>query len=322
MTSASSSPLARVGDLRTVGICGIGQMGSAAVVAFVRGGYDVLVWARNREKLDALPPQIERMSRWADEHQGPAAMPNGSWRLTPSLETLDVEADAVLECVAEDMDQKVELLQRFEAARHRPTLFLSATSGLSMTEMGQRSGLSDRLVGAHFWNPPHLIPVVEMVRGDATGQAIVDVACDIMRRIGKRPVQCADVPGFIGNRLMHAMWREALNLVERRVATPEDIDTIVRLTFALRLPALGPFENMDYVGLPLVRKVQEYLGPSLASNVEPSIELTSRIDAGERGVCDGKGFYDWSAKDAEALLRQRDEQVVRQLNFLEERDRG
>lgn len=321
MNPGSVSPAIQSRDIRKVGICGIGQMGSAAVVAFVRGGYEVLVWARDGKKLDELSPRIESMLQWADEHQGPAKSSDGSWRSTPSLGTLDAEADAVLECVAEDMVQKVELYRQFDAARRRPTLFLSATSGLSMTEMGHQSGLSDRLVGAHFWNPPHLIPVVEMVRGDATSQFIVDVACELMRHIGKRPVQCADVPGFIGNRLMHAMWREALDLVERGVATPEDIDTIVRLTFALRLPALGPFENMDYVGLPLVHKVQEYLGPSLASNTKPSKELTSRIAAGDRGVRDGKGFYDWSAKDADELLRQRDEQVVRQLQFLRERRR-
>ena len=173
-------------------------------------------------------------------------------------------------------------------------------------------------MGAHFWNPPHLIPVVEIVAGADTAPGQSERASVLMERVGKLPVRCADVPGFIGNRLMHAMWREALALVDAGVCSGADIDRVVKGTFALRLPALGPMENMDLVGLGLVESVQRYLLPHLATNTIPAEALTTRLRNGESGMKDGRGFYDWSTRDAAAVVALRDRQIVRQLQFLRE----
>ena len=116
---------------------------------------------------------------------------------------------------------------------------------------------------------------------------------------------------------MHAMWREAIHLVQAGICTAEDVDRVVKWTFALRLPALGPMENMDLVGLGLAESVQRYLLPDLASNSVPSSELTSRLSRGETGMRSGKGFYDWSTRDAASTIELRDEQIVQQLRFLE-----
>ncbi len=305
-------------EIRTIGICGIGQMGSACAVGFKRAGYRVLLWGRDQEKLAAVRGSLDEMDRWCDENSDAEVVLGGQIVSESDFQELDHRADVLLDCIVEVMAEKVELLRRFKDAPRRDTLFLSATSGLSITEMGRRSELQDKLVGAHFWNPPHLIPVVEMVRGEATPESMVRLGCDLMRRIGKIPVVCKDVPGFVGNRLMHAMWREAIHLVETGVCTAQDVDRIVKLTFALRLPLLGPMENMDYVGIDLVERVQRYLAPSLAGNTEPGQALTDKLAAGDLGVKTGKGFYDWSQRDAAEVVRRRDAQVVQQLRFLKQ----
>ena len=303
---------------KTIGICGIGQMGAAAAVAFKRAGYRVLLWARHRDKLRAVAAKLDELEQWTHKQMGAASQPDGAIRLEPDLTQLDAKADAVLECIIEVLDEKVALLKQLEDCRRRGALLMSVTSGLSITQLGRDSGTEALLVGAHFWNPPHLIPLVEMVAGATTPPAMVDAACQLMTDIGKMPVRCKDVPGFIGNRLMHAMWREALALVDAGVASAEDIDRVVKLTFALRLPALGPMENMDLVGLDAAERIHTYLFPDLARNVAPSPGLSAKVQAGALGMKSGQGFYDWSKRDANQTIARRDLQIARQLEFLKE----
>jgi len=304
--------------LPVVGICGIGQMGAAAAVAFKRAGYRVLLWARNPQKLQAVAPALEELEEWTATHLGPASRAGGAIELEPNLHRLDADQDALLECILEVMEQKVALLRQLTKSRERGALFLSVTSGLSITEMARASGCEKVLAGAHFWNPPHLIPVVEMVQGEKTPEPVMARACELMKDIGKAPVRCKDVPGFVGNRLMHAMWREALALVDAGVCTAEDIDRVVKLTFALRLPALGPMENMDLVGLDAVQRIHKYLLPDLATNRAPSACLDQKVGGGQLGMKSGRGFYDWKQRDSQRTVRNRDLQIVRQMQFLKE----
>lgn len=302
----------------TIAICGIGQMGASAAVAFQRAGYRVLLWARDDSKLRAVEPELARQSAWSDENVGSAKREGGEILLEPDLCRLDREADVILDCIAEVMELKAELFRKFDEAKKRGALFLSATSGLSITDMGRGGECGPLLVGAHFWNPPHLIPVVEMIAGADTPPERLDAACTLMEDIDKVPVRCKDVPGFIGNRIMHAMWRECLALVDEGVCTAEDVDRVVKLTFALRLPALGPMENMDLVGLELAERVQRYLLPDLARNTVPAACMTDKIAAGDVGMKSGRGFYDWTKRDAQRTIENRDAQIARQVDFMRE----
>jgi 3-hydroxybutyryl-CoA dehydrogenase len=183
--------------------------------------------------------------------------------------------------------------------------------------MGRRSGTGRLLAGAHFWNPPHLMPLVEVIRGQETPDGVMDLVCKLVEDIGKIAVRVErDVPGFIGNRLLHAMWREAIHLVELGVATPADIDRVARLTFGLRQPAVGPFENMDLVGLDLIHAIQDYLFADLANDKQPQHQVTSRLHAGQLGMKTGNGFYNWHDRSPGNLLEKRDRQIVHQLKFL------
>lgn len=302
----------------TIGICGAGQMGAAAAVTFKRAGYRTLLCERDRERRAAAERRIADLDSWLDRHAHGAAAKPGSVVVTGDLERIDREADLVMDAITEDMEEKAELLRGLGAARQR-ALFITTTSGLSITELGRRSGVGERLVGTHFWNPPHLMPLVEVVRGEDTADDAVAAVEAVARAIGKIPVRVnRDVPGFIGNRLLHAMWREAIDLVERGIASPADVDRVARLTFGLRLAAVGPLENMDLVGLDLIERIHDYLLADLSAADRPLAALSERVAAGQLGMKSGTGFYDWSQRDPAELIELRDRQIVHQLDFLKE----
>jgi 3-hydroxybutyryl-CoA dehydrogenase len=297
-------------------------MGASATVCFLRAGFAVTAWARNPAKLAALPAELAAKGRFLDEHVGPATAAPGPVQFTTDLDDVNRSADVVLECVAEDLSQKADVLRRLAPAADRRAILASCTSGLSVTAMGRASGVGRRLVGAHFWNPPHLMPVVEVVRGDETDEGLVEAVADLLTRVGKTPVICKDVPGFIGNRLLHALWREAIHLVQSGVCSAADVDRVARLTFGLRLPAVGPFANMDLVGLKLLADIQGYLLADLsaADGVMPLVR--EKLDAGEAGMASGRGFHDWTPESAARQVEKRDRQIVNQLRFLAELERG
>lgn len=304
-------------DVNTIGICGVGQMGAAAAVSFKRAGYQVLAWDNDPAQLNALHTTAKGLETWLDSHGESAIHTGGIIETQTDPDTLDAEADVLLDCIAEDMDQKIELFRRFSGSRDRNAILITTTSGLSITQMGRQSGCGHLLAGTHFWNPPHLMPLVEVIRGDDTPDLIIDIVCQLIESIGKIPVRVnRDVPGFIGNRLLHALWREAISLVEQGIATPEDIDLVARLTFGLRMPVIGPLENMDLVGLDLIERIHQYLLDDIADNHGPSEYLTGSVRQGRLGMKSGQGFYDWSSRDAEALIERRDKQIVQQLRFL------
>lgn len=301
-----------------IGVCGIGQMGAAAAVCFSRAGFPVLLWARDERKLATVPAELDRLARFLDVEVGPASAAPGMIERTGELDRVARGATLVLECIAEDIDQKAAFFRRLAPMVERGGILTSCTSGLSITEMGRRSGTGRRLVGAHFWNPPHLMPLVEVVPGEETESGLAEEVADVLRQAGKITVICRDVPGFIGNRLLHALFREAAALVEDGVCTAAEVDLVARLTFALRLPALGPCENMDLVGLDLVAAIQSYLLNDLSTSNGPMRVIEELRSAGRKGMTSGAGFHSWGDGDAELVMEQRDRQVVQQLRFLRE----
>jgi 3-hydroxybutyryl-CoA dehydrogenase len=300
-----------------VGICGLGQMGASAAVCFSRAGYRVLLWGRDPAKLAAMPPRLAALHAFLGEHVGPPPAALGDIALSPDLRAVDERADVILECVNEDLGQKADLLSRLTAAKGRNSLFLSTTSGLSVTAMGRQSGTERLLVGAHFWNPAHLMPIVEIIKGEDTPEERMGWATELATRIGKTPVRVEkDVPGFIGNRLLHALWREAIHLVQTGVASPADVDLVASLTFGLRLPAVGPFANMDLVGLELLSQIQSYLLRDLSNATDVMPAVREHLAEGHTGMRSGRGFHDWTERDPAAVIALRDRQIVNQLRFL------
>ena len=301
--------------MKTIGICGAGQMGAAAAVSFQRAGYPVLLWARNPDKSPAIRQTVTDLDAWLTKHACQSDTPAASTEVINDLSLVDQRAHVIMDAIAEDMGEKVALFKSLGAARDRGATFLTTTSGLSITELGRKSQTGQQLVGTHFWNPPHLMPLVEVVRGEDSDPALVDRVCQLVESIGKIPVRCQqDVPGFIGNRLLHAMWREAINLVQRGIASPADIDRVARLTFGLRMPMVGPLENMDLVGLELVETIHRYLPADLCNEPGP-LPLLTQMNS------EGKTFHDWEKRDMVESLESRDRQIVHQLEFLKDLER-
>jgi 3-hydroxybutyryl-CoA dehydrogenase len=308
-------------SIRAVGICGAGLFGTAVSVCFKRAGYRVLVWNHRPERLATLGARVHEMESFLDENIGPPLRFGGTIEPHSQLNVIDEHADLVLDAIVEDLDEKVNLFQRLSGCVERGALFLTTTSGLSITEMGRRSGCGHLLTGMHFWNPAHLMPLVEVIRGEQTADHMMDLACQVAESIGKLPVRVnRDAPGFIGNRLLHALWREAIHIVEHGIASPQDVDLVARMTFGLRLPVMGPLENMDLVGLDLIETIMAYLLADLADNHQPSARLSSLVQQNQLGIKSGRGFYDWSKRSGEELHRRRNKQIVHQLKYLKELD--
>src|SRR6476660_2365528 len=175
MTTVSSMPV--------VGICGAGQMGAAAAVCFQRAGYRILLWERDPEKLETVHNTVGSLRAWVEQHIGPPPAAGGTITILSELRPVDEEAGVVIDCIAEVMAEKVQLFKNLPAASARETIFLTTTSGLSITELGRQSGNGPHLVGTHFWNPPHLMPLVEVIRGRETLPETVNRAVALVESI-------------------------------------------------------------------------------------------------------------------------------------------
>jgi 3-hydroxybutyryl-CoA dehydrogenase len=210
-------------------------------------------------------------------------------------------ADFVVECVFEDMAIKQNLFAGLEEKCRDDTIFATNTSVMSPTEISAKLKHKERLVGTHFWNPAYLIPLVEVVKSDYTSPAVIDATMSLLTDCGKKPIYCKkDVPGFVANRLQHALWREAFYMVQEGIADPKTVDDACKYGPGLRWPVLGPMENSDMVGIQLTYNIHEYILKSLADNHAPSPLLQQMLDSGRLGFKSGKGWQEWSEADIEA----------------------
>jgi len=207
-------------------------------------------------------------------------------------------ADFVIEAVFEDMDVKRQTFAKLEERCRPDTIFCTNTSVMSPTEISRDLKHRERFVGTHFWNPGHLIPLVEVVKSDATSDETAQTVMEVLAGVGKEPVLCKkDVPGFIANRMQHALWREAISIVENGIADAETVDKAVRYSFGLRLPQLGPIENADMVGLDLTYNIHDYILRDLEDSHKPSQLLQQLRDEGKLGFKSGEGFRKWTPEE-------------------------
>lgn len=229
-------------------------------------------------------------------------------------------ADIVIECVFEDMNLKRDTFAKLEARCRTDAIFCSNTSVMSPTEIARDLKHPERFVGTHFWNPAYLIPLVEVVKSETTDDRVADTVVTFLQSVGKKAVLCKkDVPGFIANRMQHALWREAVYIVEQGIADAATVDEAVRSSFGLRLPQLGPLENADMVGLDLTWNIHEYILPHLCDSHTPSPVLSDLTRRGELGFKTGKGLQEWPEDKIAASRAGLNEYLVDMLSRNEER---
>jgi 3-hydroxybutyryl-CoA dehydrogenase len=208
----------------------------------------------------------------------------------------------VVEAVLEDLPLKQKIFAEIERHVRPDTILASNTSVIPITQIMQ--GLADRsrALGTHWWNPPFLVPLVEVIGTEWTSQAAIDVTMKLHAAAGKQPAHVKkDVPGFIGNRLQHALWREAISLVERGICDAETVDTVIKAAFGRRLAVLGPLENADLVGTDLTLAIHQTVLPDIEARAGPSPYLEALVAGGKLGFKSGEGFRKWSAEEQAAL---------------------
>jgi 3-hydroxybutyryl-CoA dehydrogenase len=292
-----------------VAVVGAGMMGAGIAQIFAGAGHEVALQDAFPEALERAPSVVRaNLTFLAEKGLGrlddvePAVARVST---TPDLEAAVAGADFVIECVFEDLELKRGVFRQLDALCPPEVVLCTNTSVMSVTQIGERAELKQRVVGTHFWNPPYLIPLVEVVRTAHASDDAVTRTMDLLRSVGKRPIECKkDVPGFVANRLQHALWREAISIVEHGIADAATVDESIRFGPGLRLPILAPMENADMVGLDLILAIHEYILPHLEASGGPSPLLREKVAAGELGFKSGRGFQEWPPEKAEESRRR------------------
>lgn len=290
----------------TLRVCvvGAGLMGHGIGQVFARAGHDVVLTDPDEQVLAQALPRVAHNLLTLGLDPAPTL---GRMATEAQLAAAAVRADLVIEAAPEKLEIKQRLFAEIAAAAPAQAVLASNTSVIPITRIGERldPGARARLLGTHWWNPPHLVPLVEVVRTAYTRDEVFEQAYAWLAAVGKQPVKVhRDVTGFIGNRLQHALWREAIALVEAGVCDAATVDVVVKNSFGMRLPVLGPMENADLVGLELTRDVHRVMFPDLHAGREPSPLLDRLIAQGHLGMKAGQGLRTWPAAQAEQVQRR------------------
>lgn len=306
-------------ELSRVAVLGAGTMGPGIAAVFAAAGFHSAVFARRQDAAERAVAQAQNQWRALVDH-GLAASPEARIRPAHDLDDALQDAEIVIEAVSEDLEVKRRVFAQVEQRIDSDVILGSTTSGLDINRISATAEHPSRFVVMHFWNPAHLIPLVEVLGGERTDPAIIEAACSLLRRIGKYPVLLNKyVPGFLGVRLQQAVVRESIALLQAGVASAEDIDAATRLSFGARFPVLGPLETSDLGGLDVIAAIHDYLLADLDRSQEPQALLTELVSAGDLGVKTGRGFYDWTTRDAAELSRRRDEELINRIKALRRR---
>jgi 3-hydroxybutyryl-CoA dehydrogenase len=284
-----------------IAVVGAGLMGHGIAQVFALSGHDVAIHDPAPESLASVKARIAANLR--DLGDDVTAVE----RVTPNASLAETvrDADFVVEAALEDLPLKQKLFGEIEAAARPGAILASNTSVIPITAIMQ--GLRDRsrALGTHWWNPPYLVPLVEVIGTEWTAPAVIEQTMALHLSVGKTPVHVKkDVPGFVGNRLQHALWREAISLVENGICDAETVDTVIKASFGRRLAVLGPIENADLVGTDLTLAIHKTVLPHIERSTAPSPYLEELVAGGKLGMKSGEGFRTWTPEQQAALRRR------------------
>lgn len=292
-----------------IAVLGAGLMGHGIAQIFAAGGHKVALYDTSEATLNSAPERIRAIFALLEQDPADAA----NVRLEPDFAKAVADADLVIEAAPEKLPIKQEIFARLEAAAPRHCILASNTSALPITKIAEPVKTADRVVGTHFWNPPHLIPLVEVVQAERSSVAVVEKTIAMLAAVGKSPVHVKrDVPGFIGNRLQHAMKREAIAIVAAGICDAETLDIVVKDGFGARLGILGPMEQSDLIGVNITLDVQRTMCPALDASPVASPLLEKMVAEGKLGMSTGEGFYKWTPESAAAVRKRVNESLVAQ----------
>ena len=313
-------------DISRAAVIGAGTMGAGIAGEFARAGCGVRLMDIDEALLEhgmasvAAAQDVLVGAKRLSKRNDSAALK----RITPTVD-LAAACDGVqllVEAVSEDLKLKKRLFGEFDRRCPPRAVLASNTSGLSITAIARATRRPRLVAGLHFWNPPHIIPLVEVTRGKETAAGTAKLLKDLCHRLGKQPILVRhDVPGFVGNRLQFAVMREALHILASGIASAEDIDTAMTAGPGLRYALLGPLRTADLGGLDVFAAISRYLFAELSADTDPPAVLPDLVAKGRLGAKSGAGFYRYGKKDGDAFLARRDRVLLGFLDVLEREGR-
>jgi 3-hydroxybutyryl-CoA dehydrogenase len=307
-------------QIKKIGIAGAGTMGAAFAHIFAESGFFVTLYgtkesslARARKIIETNQNNMLREGLFDSD-----VVKDSRDRITFTTELKDLQdMDFILEAIVEDLKIKQKFWGEISRLVEESTLMATNTSGLSITKLSESVVNKRSFAGMHWWNPPHLIPLVEIIRGEQTADETIQTLVKLARHLNKKPVVVnKDVPGFIGNRLQYALLREALHIVEEGIATEKDVDDAMKYGLGFRYAGLGPIETVDLGGVDVFNKVGAYLFRELNSSPELPKKMRKLYEQGDYGIKTGRGFYDYSQGKDKEVLQKRDAHFVKMLKHI------
>ncbi|KJF71779.1 3-hydroxyacyl-CoA dehydrogenase [Agrobacterium arsenijevicii] len=300
-------------DKKKIAVIGAGLMGHGIAQVFAVAGHSVAVFDAHQPALDTLRSRIAK-------NLFDLGLPDGAQDLVTGHAVLAdavIDADVVVEAAPEKLELKRSIFADLVRLSPKHATLASNTSVIPITDIAAGLETGERILGTHWWNPPFLVPLVEVVGTANTDPHTVAEMIDLLASVGKTPVHVKkDVPGFVGNRLQHALWREAIAIVAEGIADAETVDTVVKSSFGRRLAVLGPLENADLVGTDLTLDIHNVVLEHLNRDPGPSPYLRKLVESGRLGMKSGEGFRAWTEDDA-AALRTRVSQYLRNFKPVE-----
>jgi 3-hydroxybutyryl-CoA dehydrogenase len=293
-------------------------MGHGIAQEFAFAGYQVCLHDVSADKIQNALARIRGNLQVFVENE--LAQPRqieetlGRIRGATTLEEAAKSADFVVEAAPENLPLKQDIFHQLDQICPPHTVLASNTTALMPSQVGAKAQRQDRILNTHYFNPPYLIPLVELIRSPKTSDETLQTIYDLMERIGKTPaIIQKEAPGFVGPRLQAALIREAFSIVERGIASAEDVDRVVRNSFGRRLSVAGPFQVFELAGWDLVLAAFEGLYKDLNSSPDPNPLLREKVEKGELGVKSGKGFYEWPPEKIEEVRDRMNRALIRQM---------
>ena len=297
-------------NIRNIGIAGAGTMGASMAETFAKYGYDVTIY-------DILPSALEKgsnlisINQETEVNQGIISREESVKLVSRIKYTSNIHdlshVDFLIEAILEKLDIKHKFWEEASRIVPQDAILTSNTSGLSITAISQAVHNPERFLGMHWINPPHIIPLVEVISGEKTSSENAKAVYELAIAVGKKPVFVKDAPGFVLNRIQFAVLRECLHIYEEGIATTEAIDDVMKYALGFRYACLGPFEVADLGGLDIFHNIASYLFEDLSTEAQSFSLLKEAYEKGNYGVKNGAGFYDYSDGKDEEKIKYRDE---------------
>lgn len=302
-------------NIRNIAVLGTGTMGHGIALLSAKAGLNVKMYGRSDESLDrgmsSIISSLNRLTIQGTFSEMECQDIISRIRGVKTLEEAADGADFIIESVAENLELKQDIFRKLDSLCTPEVILASNTSGLSPSEIANVTTHPERVVIAHFWNPPQLISLVEVVPGEKTSKETVDITSEWIDFIGKKSVKMEkECLGFIGNRLQLALLREAMYIVEQGWAKPEEVDKAMEYGHGRRLSVTGPLCSADLGGLDIFNNISSYLFKDLCNYTEPSALLNEKVKESKLGTKSGEGFYKWTKEDIESKQKERTEVLL------------